>query len=90
MREREAMSADCPDCGSSIRFKKAPQEGEMVSCPVCDALLEVVDTEPIILDWADGYDDDDYDDDDDDDDDDYYDDDDDDDGYASGRAGRYA
>ena len=63
------LSAGCPECMNMIRFKQAPNLGELVSCPKCNTLLEVVDDEPILLDWAEGFDDDvEYDDDDDDDD----------------------
>lgn len=58
-------AANCPECMNRIRFKQMPELGELVHCPKCSTLLEVVDDEPILLDWAEGFDDDvDYDDDD--------------------------
>ena len=66
------LSARCVDCDKVITFKKAPRIDQTIVCQHCDAMLAVVELDPIVLDWA-------YEDDDDDDDDDYDDDDDDDD-----------
>lgn len=62
--------AECPECGTSIRFHKALRAGQIVNCPECDETLQVMSTNPLELDWAyeeveesDDYDDyDDYDD----------------------------
>lgn len=72
----------CPGCGARIRFQQF-ELGEFVVCEECGDELEIVQTNPIRLDWAysEPYEGDDWDDDDDDwNDDDYddYDDDDDD------------
>jgi alpha-aminoadipate carrier protein LysW len=61
----QVTKATCPDCGEKITIRGAVRIGQEVVCPSCDAELEVVETEPVELDWA--YEDD-YDDDDDDDD----------------------
>ena len=55
--------ARCPDCGERIQLQGRVYVGREVVCPDCDAVLEVVDTEPIELDWAydDEYDDEDED-----------------------------
>ena len=53
------LTAICPDCGADIRFKQAPHDGDMLSCHACDALLEVISLDPIMVDWAVDYDDDD-------------------------------
>ncbi len=73
----------CPGCGAKIRFHRAVHLGEFVSCDECDDELEVIQVQPLKLDWAyaDPLDDDDIDydddffvdDDDDDDGNDYYD-----------------
>jgi len=44
--------ARCPDCGEKIRLQGRLYVGKEVICPDCDAVLEVVDTEPVELDWA--------------------------------------
>jgi lysine biosynthesis protein LysW len=60
-----------------MRLAEKPKLGEKITCPECGEVLEVVELNPVELDWA--FDDDEYYDDyDDDDDDDDYDDDDDD------------
>jgi len=61
-------TASCPDCGRKIELRSHPRLGEEVICPHCDAELEVVDLDPLELDWAyiEPADDDDWDDDDDD------------------------
>jgi alpha-aminoadipate carrier protein LysW len=52
----QIVTAQCPDCGNNIPLKGALRIGQQVVCPECDAELEVVDTDPVELDWA--YDDD--------------------------------
>ncbi len=52
-------SALCPDCGERVPLSTPVRLGMRVTCPNCDAELEVVETEPIELDWV--YEDDDYD-----------------------------
>jgi len=44
--------AECPDCGEKIRFRGAVRVGQEIICPGCDAELQVVDTDPIELDWT--------------------------------------
>jgi lysine biosynthesis protein LysW len=60
----QAAIARCPDCGEKIRLQGRIYVGKEVICPDCDAVLEVIDTEPVELDWA--FDDEDDEDDDDD------------------------
>ena len=52
--------AECIACGADIKFSAEPKMGLMVTCPSCDAELEVVWLDPIELDWPfeDDYDDD--------------------------------
>jgi lysine biosynthesis protein LysW len=42
----------CPDCDFRIRFHKPPQKGQLVKCPECGVISEVVSTNPVELDWA--------------------------------------
>ncbi|MBN1261436.1 MAG: hypothetical protein JXB35_12230 [Anaerolineae bacterium] len=61
----------CPSCGENIRVSGELRVGRYITCPVCEEMLEIIDLNPVELDWA-FYDDedDDYEDDIDDDDDD--------------------
>ena len=62
----QVVIARCPDCGERVRLQGRLYIGRPVTCGNCDAELEVIETEPVELDWVD--DDDEYDDDEDDDD----------------------
>ncbi|MBL7202012.1 MAG: lysine biosynthesis protein LysW [Anaerolineae bacterium] len=44
--------ARCPDCGEKIKMEGLVRIGTQVVCPECDAELEVVETQPITLDWV--------------------------------------
>lgn len=51
----------CPMCGEKIKLSHKVWLGQDVICPVCDAELEVVNLNPVELDWVgeeDYYDDD--------------------------------
>ncbi len=39
----------CPDCGVNIDIEEEVNQGDTVSCPECDADLEVVSTNPVEL-----------------------------------------
>jgi len=55
----------CPSCGTKIYFAEAPEASQIVTCPECRDVLEVVSLSPLRLAWADDhfdYDDDDGDD----------------------------
>ncbi|MGD2206910.1 MAG: hypothetical protein PVH17_09035 [Anaerolineae bacterium] len=45
-------STFCPDCDEKIVLNIKPQEGQKLSCPHCDADLEVISVNPLELDWA--------------------------------------
>ncbi|MBC7238048.1 MAG: lysine biosynthesis protein LysW, partial [Chloroflexi bacterium] len=49
--------AICPDCDEEVFFSTKPKLGQIVYCPSCDARLEVVEVDPLELDWALGEDD---------------------------------
>lgn len=55
--------AECPECGSDIRFRKTPFVGKLVECHECYTELIVVSLSPLELDVADGEYDDDFEDD---------------------------
>ncbi len=43
--------AMCPSCDDDIYLPRSPRLGEIVACPNCGARLEVVDVNPLELDW---------------------------------------
>ncbi len=45
------MSATCPECEAEISLSNVLR-GEIVPCPDCGADLEVVSTDPIVLELA--------------------------------------
>ena len=47
------VAVDCPECDEKIILKNRVIWGQRLRCPHCDASLEVVETDPIELDWAD-------------------------------------
>lgn len=49
--------AECPECGSDIRLRKAPFIGQLVDCRECDVELVVVGLSPVELDLAVDWDD---------------------------------
>ncbi len=44
--------AMCPSCDARIRIGGDPDIGMRVTCPECGDLLEVVELNPIELDWV--------------------------------------
>ena len=48
----------CPSCGETIKLAGQPRISQKVTCRYCDESLEIIDVNPIELDWA-YYDDDD-------------------------------
>jgi lysine biosynthesis protein LysW len=59
---------ECPDCEEDITLKGEIEWGPEVVCPHCGTKLEVINTDPVEVDWAYEESDDDYDDEDDEDD----------------------
>jgi lysine biosynthesis protein LysW len=45
------VAAICPDCGEEINLKGKIELGRQVTCPYCEAELEIVETVPVELDW---------------------------------------
>lgn len=46
------VTAFCLDCGYSVSLGPQSTEGQMVTCPNCDAQLEVISLHPLEIDWA--------------------------------------
>jgi alpha-aminoadipate carrier protein LysW len=47
-----AVFAPCPDCGEEIELWSQVKVGEELTCPYCEAELEVISLDPVELDWA--------------------------------------
>jgi hypothetical protein len=41
----------CPDCGHSINLGPDPKEGHIVTCRFCRNDFEIINTDPLELDW---------------------------------------
>jgi uncharacterized protein YbaR (Trm112 family) len=44
-------TVNCPICEEKIKLSKKVSFLDRLSCPTCDALLEVINTNPIEIDW---------------------------------------
>lgn len=51
-RRQKVAVAMCPSCDARIRISGDPDIGMRVTCPECGDLLEVVELNPIELDWV--------------------------------------
>jgi len=51
-KNSQNLSVRCIDCEKRITFKTPPRIDQTVLCPHCDAMLMVVDLNPVELDWA--------------------------------------
>lgn len=47
-----AISLDCLDCAEPIALASRPLLGQKIVCGRCQATLEVINLEPLELDWA--------------------------------------
>jgi lysine biosynthesis protein LysW len=46
------MSAICPDCGERITLDSLSLQGSRLFCPSCGAHLQIVELDPVELDWV--------------------------------------
>ena len=46
------VSVECPDCGERIVLGLPVERGKLVNCPNCEAELEVIETNPVKVDWV--------------------------------------
>ena len=44
-------AVNCISCDTQIRLRRSPKIGMLITCPNCDAELEVVWLDPLELDW---------------------------------------
>jgi alpha-aminoadipate carrier protein LysW len=45
-------SVYCPDCDEELILNPTAKVGQKLTCPHCDADLEVIGVDPIELDWV--------------------------------------
>ena len=50
--QTQTILATCADCGQAIRLESEILLGRQVTCPNCDAQLQVIETAPVKLDWV--------------------------------------
>ena len=46
------MGAICPDCGERIAVDSLSSQGSRIFCPSCGAHLQIVELDPLELDWV--------------------------------------
>ena len=51
-RKPKVIEVDCPQCETILRININAREGQPLSCPECQASLEVVSVDPIEVDFA--------------------------------------
>jgi len=47
-----AAKAICPSCGEWVKLPDHPKIGQKITCMECEADLEVIEVNPVELDWA--------------------------------------
>lgn len=51
-REKAKMSkTHCPNCDGVVAMEK-PREGDIIVCPVCGVELEIIRTDPFVVDFT--------------------------------------
>ena len=51
MKTNTNIIAECPSCGEMVYFAKFPRLGQYIDCRYCEEELEVIDLQPLLLDW---------------------------------------
>jgi lysine biosynthesis protein LysW len=49
---KNKLRARCPSCGAWVNLRDTAEVWDLVECPECNTLLEVVDLRPPTLDYA--------------------------------------
>lgn len=52
MDEKVQFDSHCPECDALISFAEKPELNLLLVCPDCHTRLEVVQDQPLKLDWA--------------------------------------
>ena len=50
-RTAPGVSVECPDCGEAFQIRGDVRLGRRLTCPNCDAELEIIETDPVEVDW---------------------------------------
>jgi lysine biosynthesis protein LysW len=50
-RRCKMTHSECPNCGMNIRFKNSLKLYQAITCPTCSERLQVVELEPLELDY---------------------------------------
>jgi lysine biosynthesis protein LysW len=45
-------TAICPSCGEDVKITGQPKIGQEVICPHCEDYLEVIEVDPVELNWS--------------------------------------
>jgi lysine biosynthesis protein LysW len=51
MKSMAKARATCPNCGEKTSVGERPKNGQILVCKYCGIDLEVVNLDPLILDW---------------------------------------
>jgi len=51
MKVKRIRASRCPSCGENISIGDHPQIGQYLLCPICDEKVEIINLNPIVLDW---------------------------------------
>jgi lysine biosynthesis protein LysW len=46
------MMGTCPDCEENFEIGDGAEIGDFIDCPGCKARLEILDLQPVVLDFA--------------------------------------
>jgi len=46
------MTTTCPECEGEVTLQDDVMQGEIVQCPDCGVELEVIETDPVVLELA--------------------------------------
>jgi len=50
--EMKTATASCLDCGRTIDLGPQPRDGQQFTCSHCGTQLEIINLQPLELDWA--------------------------------------
>ena len=51
MKSMAKVKATCPKCGEKTSIGEHPKNGQILVCTFCGVELEIVNLDPLMLDW---------------------------------------